>query len=121
MKAGFRGVKIGIVALTVPFLFIFRPELLMQSPHIGQTILYILLTLLAYCVLAAFLNDYGLVKLGNKGLIISGLSSLGIFAFLFTEVYLFLIVGLICTVCFSILQLRDRRKGLSQKMATQKV
>ena len=114
MKAGLRGVRIGIVALTIPFVFVFRPELLMQSTSVTQTILYVGLTAMAYCTLAAFLNKYGLVRLGMKGAVLSGVSCMGIFIFVFTEAYVPLTIGLICTASFFVQQLWARRSMRSQ-------
>lgn len=113
MEAGLRGVKIGIVALTLPFVFVYRPELLLYGTHVGQTIFYGLLTGLAYVMLAAFLNSYGLVKLRGKGLILCGISSMGIFIFIFTEAYVSLIIGLICTTFFIVWQLWEGRRAES--------
>ncbi|MFC1815474.1 TRAP transporter permease [Thermodesulfobacteriota bacterium] len=108
MEAGLKGVRIGIVAFTVPFVFIFRPELLLSGNSVVQTVFYILLTALAYYMLAAFLNNYGLFKLGLKGLSLSGVSALGIFIFLFTEANTPLIIGLVFTALFFSWQLWEK-------------
>lgn len=117
MKAGLHGVKIGVVALTLPFVFVFRPELIMHGASVTQTILYVILTAIAYCSFSAFVNDYGLVKLGTKGLILCGMSCIGIFMFLFTDAYAPLIIGLICTSIFFVEQLWTRKSMRTQNLA----
>jgi len=86
----------------------------MQSTSVTQTILYVGLTAMAYCTLAAFLNKYGLVRLGMKGAVLSGVSCMGIFIFVFTEAYVPLTIGLICTASFFVQQLWARRSMRSQ-------
>lgn len=57
-RTGFNAVRLGFVALTIPFVFCYKPELLFQGGNIWLTVQTTFFTLLAVIALAAALEKY---------------------------------------------------------------
>lgn len=57
-RTGFNAMRLGFVALVIPFVFCYKPELLFQGGSIGMTIRTTAFTLLAIITLSAALEKY---------------------------------------------------------------
>ena len=66
MKTGFEAVRFSWAAYIVPFLFVFSPTLLLQSPSIGATMLAITTAIIGVWIVSAGMVGY---LLGHVGMI----------------------------------------------------
>jgi TRAP-type uncharacterized transport system fused permease subunit len=110
-KAGWQGVKIGVVGLTIPFVFIYRPELLMApGTTVSSSITTTAVTVVAYFALTAFLNRYALVDLSARDLFVSGIAAAALLLYLVAHSSTALVVGLAAACLLVITQIVARRK-----------
>ncbi|MDD5006977.1 MAG: TRAP transporter fused permease subunit [Syntrophorhabdaceae bacterium] len=93
--AGWQGVKIGIVGLSIPFIFVYRPELLLvPGTTLGSVTLAFTVVVITYILAVALLNNFLLQRLSLIEMVISGISVATLLVYLFWQNHLALIVGL---------------------------
>lgn len=109
-RSGWEGIKIGAVGLSIPFLFIYRPELLLaEGTGVAQTILVVTITTVLYMIFSCFNNNFFLTRLGAKGMLLSGFSVLAFLVYLILYSHMALVAGLASTCAFFLWQLARRK------------
>jgi len=58
MKVGFEAVKIGIVAFIIPFVFVYQPQIILQSNDYLDTVFSVIFTIIGVVALTTGVNNW---------------------------------------------------------------
>jgi TRAP-type uncharacterized transport system fused permease subunit len=108
-KTAFEGVKIAIPLLLLPFLFVYNPALTMASMKILPAAISIMATALGFVALSVLFQNQYLVGVNGVEKALSLGSGILLFAFVVTQTYTFIIIGLVLFAILTVSQWRKRK------------
>lgn len=110
MKVGFTAVRIGIVAFVIPFVFVYQPQLILQSTDLLDTVFTIIITIFGVLALTTCVNNW-LFRVNEKWEMVVLLISC---VMMFVPYYMVNIIGLIGFLFVVVTQYKSIKKHSCQ-------